>query len=92
MAALFLSFSTRQRLDNLPPAEPCPFCGSEDVWLMEPADEDGRWSAQCRGCHADGPFMAQRHGAAQAAYAWNHRGCPMPVAETRPRVALRIVT
>ena len=29
---------------------PCPFCGSDEVFLEQPVDDDHHWYIQCNGC------------------------------------------
>lgn len=55
--------------------KPCPFCGSNDVWVLdvEPSGQMSEYShVVCCDCNASGP-MKSSDDAAEAA--WNSRAC-----------------
>lgn len=49
--------------------ESCPFCRSDNLWLIEESEIEYNW-VHCKDCGADGPCKETKE---EAVKAWNRR-------------------
>lgn len=52
-------------------ADPCPFCGKDDLYIDDLENETRKWRVICRRCGARGP--AAKENRKEAVYLWNDR-------------------
>ena len=65
-------------------ADPCPFCGKDDLYLDDLGHETRKWCVICRAFGARGPETKENR--KEAVYLWNDRKQIQPTLKIPRRV------